>query len=71
MATKTIWRVGDRAGSPDSRGYGYDSIITVESIQVQEWSDGNTTQWLSGPDSRGRATTLQGCFCVRLKPRKS
>lgn len=69
---KTIeWKVGDRAGSRDCAGRGYDMVFTVESITVQQHTSGGrpcgTTTWLYGKDTIGRNCSAQGDFCDRLK----
>ena len=61
-AAKVPFVVGDRAGSPSHRG-GYDAIIIVASIHTDAYG----TQHLSGPDTNGRHTGLQGSLCEKLK----
>lgn len=62
-----VWAVGDRVGSLDAAGRGFDAVITVERIYE---GPGGVGLWLHGKDYRGRATTLQACFCRKLKPVK-
>jgi len=62
-----VWAVGDRAGSLDAAGRGFDAVITVERTYE---GPGGVGLWLHGKDALGRATTLQACFCRKLKPVK-